>query len=83
MVDMDQAGISTRLDAQQRLLRAIARTQSDHTRQFREQGELLRQQDERLDQVQAGTGRVEVGVQAVLSLLGAAGSGADPGPSKS
>jgi hypothetical protein len=76
MVDMDQAAISTRLDAQQKLLRAIARTQSDHTAQ-------LREQDKRLDRVQAGIGRVEVGVQAVLGLLGAAGGGTDPGPSES
>jgi hypothetical protein len=32
MVDMDQAAITTRLDAQERLLGALALTQSDHAR---------------------------------------------------
>ena len=81
MVDMDQAAITTRLDAQQKLLRALARTQSDHTAQLREHGERLERMDNRLDQmdnrldrVEGGIGRVEVGVHAILGLLGSAGS---------
>lgn len=82
MVDMDQAAITTRLDAQQTLLRALARTQSDHTAQLREQGTQLREQGVRLDRVQAGIGRVEVGVQAILGLLGSADRSAGPGTSE-
>jgi hypothetical protein len=70
MVDMDQAAITSRLDAQQKLLRALAGTQSDHTAQLREHGEQLRQHGERLDRMEAGIGRVEVGVHAILGLLG-------------
>jgi chromosome segregation ATPase len=96
MVDMDQAAITTRLDAQQTLLRALARTQSDHTAQLREQGAQLREQGAqlreqgaqlrehgvRLDRVQAGIGRVEVGVQAILGLLGSADGRAGTGTSE-
>jgi hypothetical protein len=79
MVDMDQAAISTRLDAQQKLLRALARTQSDHTAQLREQGELIRGQGElirgqgqlirgqgdRLDRVDTRLNAVEAGIGRV------------------
>jgi hypothetical protein len=34
MMDLDQASLSARLDAQDRLLRALSRTQSDHTAQL-------------------------------------------------
>lgn len=97
MVDMGQAAISTRLDAQQKLLRALARTQSDHTAQLREQGELIREQgqlirgqgdrldrvDTRLNAVEAGIGRVETGVHAILGLLGGAGGSPGNGTSES
>jgi chromosome segregation ATPase len=93
MVDMDQSAITTRLDAQQKLLRALARTQSDHTAQLREHGMQLREQgerlervsyrlnqvDDRLERVEAGIGRVEVGVHAILGLLGGADGSTGPG----
>ena len=59
MVDMDQAAITTRLDAQQKLLRALARTQSDHTAQLREHGERLERMDNRLDQMDNRLGQMD------------------------
>jgi chromosome segregation ATPase len=41
MVDMDQSGISTRLNAQHRMLVALAQTQSDHSRMLREHSSVL------------------------------------------
>lgn len=42
MTDVDQAAITTRLDAQQRPLRALAHAHSAHTAQLREHGAQLR-----------------------------------------
>jgi septal ring factor EnvC (AmiA/AmiB activator) len=55
MMDLDQAALTTRLDAQDNLLRALAVTQSEHTSRFR-----------RLEQAVT---RVETGIQAILGLL--------------
>ena len=76
MMDLDQASLSARLDAQDRLLRALSHTQSDHTArltrleegQIRLEGRMTRVED-RLTRVEVGLGRVESGVQAILGLL--------------
>jgi len=50
MVDMDQAAITIRLDAQERLVRALALTQRDHSAQLSWLGG-------RLERIQGGPGR--------------------------
>lgn len=83
MMDHDLAKLAVRLDAQDRLLRALSATQSDHTQR------LTRIEDrvgglevrftgleeqfgaivERFGHVEGTVSRVEVGVQAILGLL--------------
>jgi chromosome segregation ATPase len=62
MMDLDQATLTTRFDAQDNLLRALAVTQSDHT------SRLTRLEDGQRS-VEDTVSRVETGVQAVLQLL--------------
>jgi tetrahydromethanopterin S-methyltransferase subunit G len=69
MMDLDQATLTTRLDAQDNLLRALAVTQSEHTSQLRRLDERLTGVDERLTGVNGTVTRVETGVQAILQLL--------------
>ena len=61
-MDLDQASLSARLDAQDQLLRALSATQSDHTAR-------LTRVEDRLTRVEGGVVRVESGVQAILALL--------------
>ena len=60
MMDLDQASLTTRLDAQDNLLRALAITQSDHTG--------------RLTRLEGAMGRVESGIRDILALLRDGGS---------
>lgn len=76
MMDLDQATLTTRLDAQDNLLRALAVTQSEHTSQLRRVDERLTGVEgrltgveERLTDVNGTVGRIETGVQAILHLL--------------
>ena len=62
MMDHDQATLTTRLDAQDILLRALAVTQSDHT------SRLTRLEDGQRS-LKDTVSRVETGVQAILQLL--------------
>jgi hypothetical protein len=77
MMDHDQAWLTTRLDAQDNLLRALSITQSEHGMRFnRIEGRLsgveerLSRVEERQGSLEVVVGRVEVGVQAILALLG-------------
>jgi hypothetical protein len=54
-MDLDQATLTVRLDAQDTLLRALAVTQSGHTG--------------RLRRLESAVTRVETGIQAILGLL--------------
>ena len=62
MMDLDQASLTVRLDAQDNLLRALAITQSDHTSRLARLEESQRRQGEAL-------GRVEAGIRDILALL--------------
>jgi hypothetical protein len=55
MMDLDQTSLTARFDAEDHLLRALAITQSEHT--------------SRLTRLEGAVGRVEVGVQTILTLL--------------
>ena len=67
MMDLDQASLTTRLDAQDNLLRALAITQSDHT------SRLTRLEDGQRRLTEA-VGRVEAGIRDILALLQDGGS---------
>ena len=76
MMDLDQASLTTRLDAQVNLLRALAVTQSDHTSRFRRVDDRLTRVEDRLTRVgdrvthvDGTVTRVETGVQAILTQL--------------
>jgi septal ring factor EnvC (AmiA/AmiB activator) len=69
MMDLDQATLTTRLDAQDNLLRALAITQSEHTSRFRRVEDRLTGVEDRLTEVNGTVTRVETGVQAILQLL--------------
>jgi hypothetical protein len=62
MMDLNQAALTARFDAQDHLLRALAITQSEHTRR------LTRLEDGQ-QRLEGGVGRVEVGLQTILTLL--------------
>jgi hypothetical protein len=62
MMDLDQAALTARFDAQDHLLRALAITQSGHT------GRLTRLEDGQ-QRLEGAVGRVEVGLQTILTLL--------------
>ncbi|MGH3283525.1 MAG: hypothetical protein ACRDPD_02375, partial [Streptosporangiaceae bacterium] len=68
MMDLDQASLTTRLDAQDNLLRALAITQSDHT------SRLTRVEDGQRRLAEAMT-RVEAGIRDILTLLQNGGPG--------
>jgi hypothetical protein len=55
MMDLGQASLTARFDAEDHLLRALAITQSEHT--------------SRLTRLEGAVGRVDVGVQTILTLL--------------
>jgi len=62
MMDLVRASLTARLDAQDNLLRALAVTQSDHTRR------LTRLEGGQRD-LQGAVARVEVGLQTIITLL--------------
>jgi predicted ATPase len=69
MMDLDQATLTARLDAQENLLRALAVTQSEHTSRFRRLEEGHRRLEEGHGRLEAAVTRVETGIQAILGLL--------------
>ena len=82
MMDLDQATLTMRLDAQDNLLRALSITQSDHTSRLTrledgytrlEDGQhRLEESQGRLEEghrrLEEAVGRVETGIQAILAL---------------
>jgi predicted nuclease with TOPRIM domain len=83
MMDLDQATLTARFDAQDHLLRALAITQSEHTTRLtrlegkvdRLEGKVDRLEDgqQRLEtkvgRMEGTVGRVEVGLQTIITLL--------------
>ncbi|MFI5270295.1 MAG: hypothetical protein ACHQ7M_23185 [Chloroflexota bacterium] len=58
-----------KLDAQGRLLQALADTQSDHTAMLTEHTAVLADHTARLERLEAGQAKVLVGVQTIIGLL--------------
>jgi peptidoglycan hydrolase CwlO-like protein len=76
MMDLDQATLTARFDAQDHLLRALAVTQSEHGTQLRklatEQTRLAEEQSRMADEQARTTStiaRVEAGVRTIVELL--------------
>ncbi len=76
MMDLDQASLTARLDAQDNLLRALSITQSDHTSRLTRLEEGQRSLAEGQHSLAGGqrrlestVGRVEIGIQTILTML--------------
>jgi len=69
MMDLDQASLTLRLDAQDNLLRALSITQSDHTLRLTRLEEGHRRLEDGQHRLEDTVGRVEIGIQAILALL--------------
>ena len=75
-MDRDMSDLGVKLDAQGRLLRAVAETQSDHTLRLTRlevRAERLEVRAERLEagqkKLEAGLAKVHAGVQTIIGLL--------------
>jgi hypothetical protein len=86
MMDVDQSTLTVRLDAQNRLLRALSVTQSEHTARLirLEEGqqrhtEILDRHSEILDRHGEALVRVEGGIRDILTLLQNGGPGDSAG----
>jgi hypothetical protein len=85
-MDKDMGTLSAKFGVQEKLIQAIALTQSDHTALLRDHTALLRDHTERLtrlevgqEQLQTKLDRVHVGVEAIHTLLtGLTAVDADP-----
>jgi hypothetical protein len=62
MMDLDQASLTMRLDAQDNLLRALSITQSEHTGR-------LRRLEEGQARLETAVGTVQAGIRDILTLL--------------
>jgi chromosome segregation ATPase len=69
MMDLDQATLTVRLDAQDNLLRALSITQSDHTSRLTRLGDGHRRLEAGQHRLEDTVARVETGIQAILTLL--------------
>ena len=77
MMDLDQATLTARFDAQDHLLRALATTQSEHTSRLTrlEDGQRrLEDGQRRLEgghrRLEGAIARVETGIQTIIGMLG-------------
>jgi chromosome segregation ATPase len=69
MMDIDQASLTARLDAQDHLLRALAVTQSEHGTQLRKLANEQTRLANDLHQTMATVTRVEAGIRTIIGLL--------------
>jgi len=68
-MDKDMSDLSVKLDAQGRLLQALADTQSEHTAVLADHTAVLADHTARLTRLEAGQAKVLAGVQAIIGLL--------------
>jgi hypothetical protein len=75
-MDKDMGTLGAKFGAQERLIQAVAETQSEHTALLRDHTALLRDHTARLTRLEVGQeelrtklGRVHVGVEAIHTLL--------------
>jgi tetrahydromethanopterin S-methyltransferase subunit G len=70
MMDLDQASLTARFDVQDSLLRALAITQSDHTKRLTRLEDGQRRLETTVGRLEGTVARVEVGLQTIITLLG-------------
>ena len=70
MMDLDQASLTARFDVQDSLLRALAITQSDHTKRLTRLEDGQRRLETAVGRLEGTVARVEVGLQTIITLLG-------------
>jgi hypothetical protein len=70
MMDLDQASLTARFDVQDNLLRALAITQSDHTKRLTRLEDGQRRLETTVGRLEGTVARVEVGLQTIITLLG-------------
>jgi hypothetical protein len=74
MMDRDISEVTTRLDAQRKMLQALAETQSEHTQMLRDHGQILTQHGLVLvqlgDKVDTLATSTAAGLQTIIGLLG-------------
>jgi hypothetical protein len=75
-MDKDMSDLKLKFDAQDRMLKALGKTQSEHTAMLRDHTAMLKDHTARLlrleagvDELRAGMGTVQVGVQTIIGLL--------------
>ncbi len=68
-MDNDMSNLSVKLDAQGRLLQALADTQSDHTAMLTDHTARLARLEAGQAKLEAGQAKVLAGVQAIIGLL--------------
>ena len=68
-MDRDMSDLSVKLDAQGRLLQALADTQSDHTAMLADHTAVLADHTARLTRLESGQAKVLAGVQTIIGLL--------------
>jgi len=69
MMDLDQASLTARFDVQDSLLRALAITQSDHTKRLTRLEDGQRRLETAVGRLEGTVARVEVGLQTIITLL--------------
>lgn len=72
MMDLDQSRVMARLDAQDRLLQALADTQSDHTALLSDHTARLARLEDGQQRLESTVGHVRDGIETILDLLGSA-----------
>jgi tetrahydromethanopterin S-methyltransferase subunit G len=69
MMDLGKASLTVRLDAQDNLLRALAVTQSEHTRRLTRLEDGHRRLEEGQQRLEGAVAQVETGIQTIIGML--------------
>jgi hypothetical protein len=69
VIDLDQATLTMRLDAQDNLLRALSITQSEHTARIRRLEEGQRRLEEAVGRLEQAVAVIQAGIRDILTLL--------------
>jgi chromosome segregation ATPase len=78
-MDEDMSDLRLKLNAQQRMLKSLGETQSEHTEKLRSIDNRLTGVETRLTSVEGTLQKVNVGVQTIIGLLSPAGDGEEFG----
>lgn len=68
-MDTDMSDLKIQFKEQDRLLKALSQTQSEHTATLREHTEMLQDHTARLTRLEAGVQKVDAGIKLIIGLL--------------